>query len=647
MPARNNIFVIGDLVIDHTVIVKDRDRGAGGRRHGLEVVRRVDTAGGAANCARILATLNPGYTFLWGLIGHSIWGDFRQILDHSQAIDGSTSTIKFRGVMDETRARMNTISRVVKLPHNAEEERQDILRFDDHGHIHVPEDKRRTALTYLERVHQKYTVHGVLFSDLDMNCLKADQILELSDFCKRESIPLYVNPRFDYGKYKGVRGTVILASLDEWLALVESTEPKDTWLGRLDHTDGLIRMAQVSLEYLNNFKYQVLLCGASGSVIIVPHERDAGKYVIYKADPPKTQKPFSQMKLGSGDIMSAVFAMEFSSAPNHNAEAVLAAFARANPVVGCFQDTLGPRMPSAEAVQKAQQRVVAPAKQTEVSAGVLFLPKSSTIRLSDPNHATGVPTLYSADPDFQQVLKQMVEDIREHWETNKLRSIILGAPSGTGKTTILNELKGDWGKSLGVYFELLPAANIDWTHSESFLGNIKQASKSDRVLLGLDEAWKAPLKRNLQKYGVTLLNEAHALNIRFLFVSAEFKDDNNTTNSEFSSRCRAFYLPRLDKRLGDIPYIIGGMLVKHLGSAHSDSVKVDRGFLIALINKAVDHPNLRKIDEYVETAVKAAKLEFGTDGNMLLSDRHLPKAIADLAKDDNRLAHQVFEYVTA
>jgi hypothetical protein len=646
MPARNNIFVIGDLVIDHTVIVKDQDRETGGRRPGLEVVRRVDTAGGAANCARILATLNPGYTFLWGLIGNSIWGDFRRILEHSQAIDGSTSAIKFRGVMDETRARMNTISRVIKLPHTAEGQRQDILRFDDHGHIHVPEDKRRTALTYLERVHQKYTVHGVLFSDLDMNCLKADQLVDLSTFCKEEGIPLFVNPGVDSRKYKGIHGSVILASLDEWLALVESDEPKDTWLGRLDHIDGLIRMAQISLEYLNNFKYQVLLCGASGSVIIVPHERDAGKYLIYKAEPPGTEKPFAQMKLGSGDIMSAVFAMEFSSSPYANTEAILGAFAKANSVVGCFQDTLGPRMPSFEVVQKVQQRLATPVKKTEVSAGVLFLPNNSTIRLSDPNHATGIPTLYSADPDFQQELKRLVQDIREAWESNELRSIILGAPSGTGKTTILNELKGDWGKSLGVHFDVIPAASMDWTHSESFLDSVKKQSMSNRVLLGFDEAWKAPIKRNLQKYGVTLLNEAHARDIRFLLVSAEFKGDNNTASSEFSSRCRTYYLPSLDRRLGDIPYIIGGMLVRHLGGVDLASIKVERSFLIALTNKAVDHPNLRKIDEYVETAVKAARKEFANMDDMVLSASHLPKEVRDLAKDDNRLAHQIFEYVT-
>lgn len=299
-------------------------------------------------------------------------------------------------------------------------------------------------------------------------------------------------------------------------------------------------------------------------------------------------------------------------------------------------------MPSAEVVQKAQQKLHLPVHKTEISAGVLFLPKEPTIRLSDPNHATGIPTLFSSDAEFRRELKAMVADIREQWEPNDLRSIILGAPSGTGKTTILTELQGDWGKSLGVYFELLDPAKIDWIHLESYLDNIKKASASDRVLLGIDEAQKHPAKRKIDKYGVTLLNAAHAREIRFLLVDATFKDGESPKDSEFSSRCKSFYLPGLNKRLGDIPYIVGGMLYKLIGTT---PIFVDRSFLIALTNKSVQHPNLRKIKEYVKTSVDAGKREFAAGAKMVLSARHLPREVGNLSKNDSGQPDRQFEYL--
>lgn len=114
MSGAKNIIVIGDLVIDHTVFVKDSSPGrATARIPVYDVVRRLDTDGGAATCARILAVLNPGHTFLWGLVGKSNWGDYRTILEHCQALDGAHANIKFRGAHDETNAQMNTITRLI------------------------------------------------------------------------------------------------------------------------------------------------------------------------------------------------------------------------------------------------------------------------------------------------------------------------------------------------------------------------------------------------------------------------------------------------------------------------------------------------------------------------------------------------------
>lgn len=86
-----NIFIIGDLMIDHTVFVTDptkpHQRAAGEAIY--EVVRRQNNAGGASNSARILALLNLGTTYLWGILGKTRWGSFRDILEASNSFDGA------------------------------------------------------------------------------------------------------------------------------------------------------------------------------------------------------------------------------------------------------------------------------------------------------------------------------------------------------------------------------------------------------------------------------------------------------------------------------------------------------------------------------------------------------------------------------
>jgi len=118
---KKNIFVIGDLVIDHTVFVRiptGSFQPATGEAV-YKVIRRQDTAGGAANSARILSVLNEGHTYLWGVIGGSKWGSFRMILESSELLDNARSNIEFRGSQDETDAQMNTITRLILVEDSA------------------------------------------------------------------------------------------------------------------------------------------------------------------------------------------------------------------------------------------------------------------------------------------------------------------------------------------------------------------------------------------------------------------------------------------------------------------------------------------------------------------------------------------------
>jgi hypothetical protein len=100
---RKNIYVIGDLAVDHDVFARELEpttESAEGERR-FQVLRRQDTVGGAGNSARILAVLNEGATFLWDVVGGSHWGTFRRILSNSHAIDGASSFVELRGIQDE------------------------------------------------------------------------------------------------------------------------------------------------------------------------------------------------------------------------------------------------------------------------------------------------------------------------------------------------------------------------------------------------------------------------------------------------------------------------------------------------------------------------------------------------------------------
>jgi hypothetical protein len=113
---RSNVFVIGDLAIDHSVFVsapKQQRLEPFTGEEPFQVIRRLDTAGGAATTARTINMLPEGTTFLWGLIGNSPWGSFRTILENSQALDGGTRRIEFRGSRDETDAPMTTVSHLI------------------------------------------------------------------------------------------------------------------------------------------------------------------------------------------------------------------------------------------------------------------------------------------------------------------------------------------------------------------------------------------------------------------------------------------------------------------------------------------------------------------------------------------------------
>jgi sugar/nucleoside kinase (ribokinase family) len=647
--SAKNIFVIGDLVIDHTVFVKDPplDR-ASLRVPVYEVLRRLDTAGGAANCARILAVLNPGHTFLWGLIGRSNWGDFRRILEHCQAIDGAHTNIKFRGVQDETHAQMNTITRLVKpesIPSYGPP--LAVVRFDDYGHVHISEDRRGTVLEYLRRIPQKYrALDAIVLNDLDMNCLNQGLIKKIADFANEADVPLFVNPKHNRSKYTDIEGTAMISSLSEWCHLVGQT---DFERERLDRESSLKEIAQLSFQYLGNFKFHIIECGEPGLVLMAPHPEMDDKYAVYRIQPHTTHKNVPSPQLGCVDVMTAAFAMEFSGTDG-STKAALRALKRANAVLACYRDMPWQRMPSREAVADEQEKLIEPELRAEPSKGMLFLPKERKIMLSDNKHQTDVPDLFTVDATFRERVNSLIKDIGKGLTIGDPKSIILSAPSGTGKTTIMNELEGGLGERLRV--KLVKITNPDkvsWNHPDEFCEELIKAKgpKADSVLVAIDEARKQPMRPFLDDYGVTLLDSAHLHNVRFLLIDADFDVGKAlSVDSQIAGRCIAYQLPALRQRPMDIPYIVAGMVfdrAKNEGLLLS-SVKCESKFLLSLINATISNPHLKDLRTWVREAYESAIADSSGGPSLEFTFKHLPKTVNPSGREPSDIVTGIYEF---
>jgi sugar/nucleoside kinase (ribokinase family) len=654
----SNFFVLGDLIIDHTVFVTEplpHQQKEGEPIY--RVLRRMDTAGGAANTARILAVLNPGQTFLWGLMGESNWGSFRSILENCQRIDGADSNVEFRGAQDETHAQMNTITRLFVVEGDPPD--YDNLdykaRFDDYGHVHVPEGKRHAVKYYLERAHAKFPLDGIIINDYDMNGLTKDLVEDIATFANTQEdtpIPLFVDPQHDRSKYEGIEGTAILPDLLEWCYLVDEEDPQaaeSKWRARLNNGRYLKEMAQLSFRFLGNFRYHIIKCGQWGTVVLAPHPKENHKYAVYRVRPHLPRKREPPPQLGTGDVLTAVFAMEFANSDQKTPHDALCAFQKANAAVACYHDMPWQHMPSEESVLSAQRKMIAPEMKAEPSVGMLFLPHDTTVRMSA--HATRVPGLFSVDAVFRQKLDDLLDDIINGWDARSLMSIILGAPSGCGKSTLKRQLEG----SLGARYEIKALdysrpEKINWGNMDSFFQELAKSNSADgtRVLIMVDEALKRTkdtLGEKLKRYGVPMLNTAHAHNIRFLFIDALFKPGDRTT--ELTRRCNPHYLSGLDERPKDIPYIAAGRLFELSADENFTSIRIEGQFLLAITNAALaNKSNPGDLCGWVDKAYTSAREQWDGQEPLTLRFKHLPRNRSWERLSENMVPEE-YEFVRA
>lgn len=627
-------FVIGDVVIDHTIFVRDikKERQQRGNEGIYEVLRRTDMAGGAANCARILAALSTGQTYLWGVVGRSHWGSFRAILEHSQAVDGSQNNIEFRGVRDETNAQMNTVTRlIVTRESNGEEGFRFGDRFDETHHLHIPPGKRETALYYLKRAHEKLSgdqkgkLDIILIDDFDLGCLTDSIVRRIAEFAERQRIPLFVNPRYENKKYKAVKGTAIIADLKEWCRLVGEPDEK-AWRHLIQGNENLSGMAYRSFLHLGNFEFYVIRCEGVGTVFMGPNLNQAAsaEYLIAKIPdwriPSETKtSSLTFRQVGVTDVMMAVFAMEFhrlageQDLSHKRSMAALEALSRAIVMMACHRDLSWHRMPTTEDVmtvfQKASQR---PKHDLSGKAfvkrhfgsprkGLMYLPKSREIVLSD--HKTCVPGFYSeANSEFGDSLCSFVndfssEDISKH--------IILSAPGGCGKTTLVNFLK-DEAHKLKIDFRFVEGLEsvTQTKHAiNSFWSLPPKHDQSRARILAIDEALGCGFG-DLERARVWL-DEAKRRSVRFLLVDAGFTSRlrNSSYREQVIDRCHLYTLMTPDKHPYDIPYIVASLAIAQTENKVS-SLQMQGGFLLAFIDGMINESTIRPWEEQMKQAMR-------------------------------------------
>src|ERR1044072_435657 len=312
-------------------------------------------------------------------------------------------------------------------------------------------------------------------------------------------------------------------------------------------------MPQRSFQSLGNFLFHIIEGGESGAVLMAPHPQMQDRYAVYWCRAHETVRHSPKSQLGCGEIMAAVFAMEVGGTERRTPEA-LHAFKRANAVLACYRDMPWQHMPDGELVNAEVERMDEPELKVAPSKAMLFLPKDRKIRLSDPKIVAAVPGLFSVDTAFRKTIVAFISDIERGLEIGDPKSIILGAPSGSGKTEILNRLSGEYGEHLGIRLIVvskLSEIGWDWDDPDTYFEKLldERGAKVYRLLIAIDEAFKPWIRKHLKTQGMKLLDSAHAHDVRFMFMDALFTPDlRPSDHSEFMSRCVPYHLPGLTPR---------------------------------------------------------------------------------------------------
>jgi bifunctional ADP-heptose synthase (sugar kinase/adenylyltransferase) len=631
-----NIFVFGDLVLDHFIQAEEKLRFQPvGPERCFNGRQRRTIAGGAANCARLIAALSRGRACLWGLSGHSPWGSFVQILQRSQAQSGAGSGVIFHGSHNESH-QMNTITRLVDI--DSAGVRNRVFRVDDVPLNPVTNTQRRDALGYLKAECEEHGVDAIILNDLDMNSLSDQLVFDIGRFAKKRSIPLFVDPKRKWDKYRRVSVTCALPNLAEWCSIVE--EPgkvsEKRWRKNLLDGKALEPMAVRCLRYMPNADCHLIKFDKDGAVLIGPGDR--GRRLIYHIPPHPTTRANLPGQLGAGDVFVAALALEYSaqSGKHSTTERMLESVAKANAVVACYLEMDWQQVPTEHEIIRFDFHEMAIAASTEMTDGLAFLPPSDHTDVDLQAHAVLNSHLVSKDVRYIAKVKELVDFLRDGWDSSDPRSVILTGRGGVGKSDLV-DLLGASLSNFGIVvwkdFDVAPKScpDVDAAIDQIRKKWTRLRRSARGLVIVIDEAFAKAGHLLLRESGKLLLQafSGGAPNIRFVLADADYpRYRDQVSHSQFVSRCKVFELPSLASRPWDIPYIFMAGCLKDLKKRGIESVRISEAALLSVTNWVLETPEEEQsprvlIEKAAEIVAVALEKKERKTTSLEISKRHL------------------------
>jgi bifunctional ADP-heptose synthase (sugar kinase/adenylyltransferase) len=629
-----NVFMFGDLVLDHYIPVVEKTRfQPSGNERGFDGRNRRTICGGAANSARLLAALSRGNTWLWGLSGYSPWGDFVQVLKRGQA--QAASGIQYRGAHN-TAAQMNTITRVVRTDEKGVRHRE--FRIDDVESVAVTQSQRQDALGHLAtELASRTGVDAIIINDLDMGAIDRELVRGICELSEARNVPVFVDPKRDWAKYRDFRVKCATPNLSEWCYIVDEVLNEREWRNAVHRGQSLEKMATLCLQYMPRVDCHVIKCDKDGLVVIAPSGPNHRQISIIRPQAPSDHVLPGQ--LGAGDILIAAMVLEYITAAHlEEAHRFIQALEKATSVVSCYLEMDWHQVPSENDIQRfnftqPQAKVLSHA----VPAAVLLLPPRREVDLFELSVQGS--HLVSIDEPYKAVITELVSFLKESWEEDNVRSAILTGRGGVGKSEISKILKRELAECKVDVADNGAELVKKWANVASAKIGVNKSCRPSKtakgLLLVIDEAFSTARHLITGENGKMLLQELgrNKPTIRFLFIDADYsRHATEISQSQFRSRCNLFELPSLASRPHDIPYIFAKFCFSQVSKQAPKDIKISEKVLLAVIVWVLQTPEIdqstRKIDDLAKVVVKSASQSAGKSNRTLeLSARHLPKWI--------------------
>lgn len=579
------VVVVGDIIIDHDILVR---RSALlhaeilGKEIPYEVERRYTTVGGAGGSARLLAMINGGDTFLAGFSAPTMWGQaMAETMEGCRTYDNSPRPVKLLCVWT-AEGRGAVVSRLVELGSN-DAPRERLSRWDDSARFTLPSYKRQALPDWIIRTHRNSPLDGILLADLNRGTVDEEMVSSIANFASEEGLPLVVVPKWISGMYRSVTALALIPNLTEWCQLVKGDEEDMNDLNQhfrqgLGRPDRLAEMAGRSIRNFPGFSYHIITCDSDGLVLIGP-VKEGVEIPVSRLAAVEIDR---SIKKGAGDVFSAQFLLAYLYHRNvqqkTESEAVHDACRRGTAAAAAHLVADWHRMPTLDEVEQFALRVGELTRVAEGTWPIEIVWDTLGDHISLDEMATSLPGIFTSNEDYRRAIEGIWEHLDAQTGTPEPRGLLIGAPSGDGKSALLDALAlaspaRDYD---GFAKELAPEALA------KDLGELAGAT------VIIDEADKAA---SYIRTHIHVVEEAIKAGTVFIFAGTGFSQEQSSdpTYAELFNRCKPFFPKRLAERATDVAVILAAKIVELLREAgfKGPEVDVERPTLDAAIRNTV------------------------------------------------------------